>query len=98
MWIARPGVDTSEIAPVLSAARDEGTRVLGQIAAREASVLQISGELSRRYLGENLHFKFGRRERQALRKFYQLCVVHGLAPAGLESAIDSHIPHDCPAS
>ncbi len=55
-------------------------RQFAQIAAREAEMLGITRELATRYLRENLHFKLGRKERDGLRKFYQLCVKHGLAP------------------
>jgi chorismate dehydratase len=88
MWIARPDVDPSEIAVVLSAARDEGVRRCVQIASHEASALQISSELASGYLRDNLHFTIGRRERLGLRRFYELCVAHGLAPRDLERALD----------
>jgi chorismate dehydratase len=97
MWIARPDVDTTEMAAILSAARGEGLRQLAQIAGREAMALQISGELARHYLCENLHFTLGRKEREGLRRFYRLCVAHGLAPRGLECTLEG-VAHDCPAS
>jgi chorismate dehydratase len=97
MWIARPDVQAVEVAPVLNAARDDGLRQLPRIAAREAAVLGISRELATRYLRENLHFKLGRKERDGLRKFYQLCVKHGLAPRGLEPTLDSFTDYGCPA-
>jgi chorismate dehydratase len=98
MWIARPGVQTVEIAPVLNSARDDGLRQLARIAAREASLLGISRELAVGYLRENLHFKLGRKERDGLRKFYQLCVKHGLAPRGLEPTLDSYTDYGCAAT
>jgi chorismate dehydratase len=95
MWIARPDVQAAEVAPVLNAARDEGLQRLARIAVREAGLLAISGELATRYLRDNLHFKLGRKERAGLRKFYQLCVKHGLAPAGLEPTLDSYTDYGC---
>jgi chorismate dehydratase len=98
MWVARPDVQAVEIAPVLNAARDEGVLQLAQIAAREAKVLQIPFELANRYLRDNLHFTLGRKEREGQRKFYQLCVAHGLAPRGLEQTLDSYTDYGCPAT
>ena len=97
MWIARPDVDTTEMAAILSAARGKGLRQLAQIAAREATAMPISGELAQHYLCENLHFTLGREEREGLRRFYQLCTAHGLAPRGLEYTLES-AAHDCPAT
>jgi chorismate dehydratase len=98
MWIARPDVQAVEIASVLNAARDDGRRQLARIAAQEANVLGISRELADRYLRDNLHFKLGRKERAGLRMFYQLCVKHGLAPAGLEPTLDSYTDYGCAAT
>jgi chorismate dehydratase len=98
MWIARPGVDPAEVSPVLAAARDAGVRHLDQIAERESAAMQISHDLAVSYLRENLHFSLGSREQQGLRKFYQLCVIHGLAPRGLEPILEEIATHDCPAN
>ena len=97
MWIARPDVPVVEIAPVLNAARDDGVRHLRLIAAREAVALGISNRLAIHYLGKNLHFTLGPKEREGLRMFYQLCVAHGLAPAGLEETLDSYTDYGCAA-
>jgi chorismate dehydratase len=97
MWIAREGVDVSEVSALLTAARDEGASRVEEIAAREASVLGISGELAVEYLRDTLHFTLGREEWAGLRRFYKLCVAHGLAPAGLEHTIDESIANGCPA-
>jgi chorismate dehydratase len=88
MWIARPDVDVSEVSGVLAAARDEGVRRVEEIAAREAAVLGISRELASEYLRDTLHFTLGRDEWAGLRRFYALCVAHGLAPKGFEGALD----------
>jgi chorismate dehydratase len=97
MWVARPGVQVLEMAPVLNSARDEGVRHLRLIAAREAAVLGIPTELAISYLRDNLHFKLGRAERQGLRAFYELCVKHELAPAGLEETLESYTDYTCSA-
>jgi chorismate dehydratase len=86
-WIARPEVDGRKVSLILNAARDAGTQHLDEIAARDAPQLGISTDVAISYLSSNLHFQLGGEERAGLRKFYQLCVKHGLAPSGLESAL-----------
>jgi chorismate dehydratase len=97
MWIARPGVDAAEVASVLGEARDKGVRHLAEISARESAAMQIPQELAARYLRDNLYFTLGVRERQGLRRFYQLCVAHQLAPRGLESRLEEITVHGCSA-
>jgi chorismate dehydratase len=89
MWVARPGVDPVEVGSILGAARDEGVRRLDEIASREAAPLGISMDLAMRYMRDNLHFRIGAAERTGLRKFYELCVRHGIARAGLAKAIEN---------
>jgi chorismate dehydratase len=86
-WIARPDVDGEEVSRILNAARDAGAQHLQEIAAREAPLLGISTELAAGYLHRNLHFQLGGEEQAGLRKFYDLCVKHGLTPAGLEKSL-----------
>jgi chorismate dehydratase len=88
MWIAREGVAVSEIEGVLEMARDEGERRLEEIAKREAAGLGITTELALGYLSQSLHFRWGEEESAGLRRFYDLCVEHGLAPAGSEGVLD----------
>jgi chorismate dehydratase len=88
MWVARPDVDLVQAAGILAAARDRGVGRLEVIAAREAAGLGIDADLAVQYLTENLHFTFDEQERLGLRLFYDLCVKHGLAPAGLHGAIE----------
>jgi chorismate dehydratase len=88
MWVARDGVDLAEVAAMLEGARDRGVAAVDEIAAREAPLVGISRELSVQYLRENLHFTLGREERAGLQRFYELCVKHELAPAGLDRLLD----------
>jgi chorismate dehydratase len=90
MWIARPGVDACEVAAVLSSARDNGLHRLAEIAAREGPLVGVTHESAIAYFRDNLHFVLGDEERAGLRKFYSLCVKHGLAPAGGEARLASH--------
>jgi chorismate dehydratase len=87
MWVAREGINVSQVAALLEAARDRGVAAVDEIADREAPLVAISRELALQYLRENLHFRLGREERAGLRKFYELCVAHGLAPRGLENLL-----------
>jgi chorismate dehydratase len=87
MWIARPDVDVWKMSAVLGAARDEGVRRVEEIAAREAAALGISSELASEYLRDTLHYTLGPEEWAGLRRFYALCVGHGLAPRGLDGAL-----------
>jgi chorismate dehydratase len=89
MWIARPGVEPDEVSSILGAARDSGVRNLSEIAAREAPLVGVSYETAMQYFSENLHFVLGDEERAGLRKFYELCVAHGLAPSGSEARLTS---------
>jgi chorismate dehydratase len=89
MWVARAGADVGDIAAVLSAARDNGVRHFEQIADRDGPLVGVPSELALSYFRDNLHFKFGKDERAGLRKFYALCVKHGLVPNGGESRIMS---------
>jgi chorismate dehydratase len=89
MWIARAGIDVGEVTAVLSTARDNGVRRFAEIAEREGPLVGVSRELALGYFRDNLHFALGNDERAGLRKFYALCVKHGLAPAGGEARLAS---------
>jgi chorismate dehydratase len=89
MWIARAGIDVGEVTAVLSAARDNGVRRLAEIAEREGPLVGVTRELALGYFRDNLHFVLGNEERAGMRKFYALCVKHGLAPAGGEARLAS---------
>lgn len=91
MWIARADTDVSNLASALSAARDQGVRHLDEIAVREGPLVGISEGVSRHYLRDNLHFTIGAKEQAGLRRFYELCVKHELAPGGMEMAIEDAV-------
>jgi chorismate dehydratase len=89
MWIAGDRAISPELTEVLNTARDRGVGHINQIASREAPLLDISVDLAETYLRDNLHFKLGPREQAGLRRFYELCVAHNLAPPGREHALSS---------
>lgn len=87
MWIAQADTDVRQLTPVLNASRDRGVQNLEAIAGREAPLVGISKDLARTYLRDNLHFRLGRSEWAGLRRFYELCVKHHLAPGGHDEAM-----------
>ena len=83
MWVARPGIDTTELAQQLSTARDQGVAHLNEIAAAEAPRYGLSHQQCLTYLRDNLHFYLHDRELRGLRTFYEHAIRLGLAPAGI---------------
>ncbi|NND96579.1 MAG: menaquinone biosynthesis protein [Pirellulaceae bacterium] len=81
MWTARGGVDTSGLAEILQASRDDGLASLEQIAERNAGQHGLTNEDLHRYFAENLHFRLGPRERAGLDAFRQRATALGLIPA-----------------
>lgn len=92
MWIAREDTESGAIEDVLISARDAGVRDADKIAEREGPLVNVSSDVARRYFRENLHFKLGSHERAGLRRFYELCVKHQLAPGGRERALSQSVP------
>jgi chorismate dehydratase len=84
LWIARPNVELQGIAEALAAARDEGLRRLETIARRESPHLAISEAECLVYLRDHLHFSFGPKEQDGLRKFRELAEQEKLIKAKRE--------------
>jgi chorismate dehydratase len=97
LWVARQELDTAELAATLAAARDQGAAHLDEIAAEAAPPLGISQELAVRYLRDNLQFTLEAREFEGLKRFYRLCVEHGLAPPGREQTLEISHVDGCPS-
>jgi chorismate dehydratase len=83
MWVARPGVDTTELEIALSMARDRGLLHLEEIAKAEAAPLGLTVPQCLSYLRDNLYFYFGTKEQAGLSLYYQHAVALGLAPEGI---------------
>lgn len=94
-WVARPDVETAELATRLAAARDCGVKHLREIAAAEAPLLGIDTGLALRYLRDNLHFKFGREEFAGLEQFARLCARRGFVPKDAVRALTQTTFYDC---
>lgn len=82
MWVARPGVETAELEPALSAARDTGLASLEAIAAESAVEVGLPAAACLSYLRDNLYFYLGADELQGLRLFRERAAACGLAPGG----------------
>ncbi|MFM8250988.1 MAG: menaquinone biosynthetic enzyme MqnA/MqnD family protein [Planctomycetota bacterium] len=80
MWIARPGLDTTQLTLALQSTRDCGLSRLEAIAERSAAEVQLTPPECLRYLRDNLYFYLGPRERQGLEKFRSLAQALGMAP------------------
>ena len=78
MWVARPGVDVDDLAPVLQACRDQGVEAMESIAQSYAAAHGLTNEDLYRYFAENLHFQLGKRELDGLRRFRVGCEELGL--------------------
>lgn len=93
MWVARPGIDTAEVAAALSVARDDGCRHLHEIAQRESTTMQMSEKIISEYLSRNLYFTLDGKQLQGLDLFYRQAAKLGLA---------THVPqvicNDCPTT
>jgi chorismate dehydratase len=95
MWVARPGVDTEEMARFLAAARDQGVAHLAEIAAHEAPRLGIGVDLATRYLRDNLHFTLRDQELRGLQRFGQLCAERGFVPGSANPSLERLYAHGC---
>jgi chorismate dehydratase len=78
VWAARAEVEVNEASLGLGKARDLGCERIAAIARREAAELQLPLELVEEYLGQNLYFRLGPKERRGLALFYQRAASLGL--------------------
>ncbi len=86
----RPDVATADLEPHLMAARDRGVANLAAIAAAEAPAHGLTVPQCLSYLRDNLHYKIGPAERDAIGRFHDLTHSLGLlapaASAGIAAA------------
>lgn len=80
LWAARRGVDTRQVASVITRARDEALGHLAEIAAASAPEVGLDPAACLSYLRDNLHFILGPRERQGLRLFLRHAADLGFVP------------------
>ncbi len=78
-WVARPGVETTEVVFALESARNRGCAQLHQIAREQSVQMQLPEALVVEYLTKNLHFTFGEREQRGLELFFAKSVAGGFA-------------------
>lgn len=93
MWVARPGIDTTEVTAALSATRDDGCRHLHEIAQQQSTTMQMSEKIIYEYLSRNLYFTLDGKQLAGLDLFYRQAAKLGLA---------THVPqvicNDCPTT
>ena len=89
LWLIRPEVvDPKQIADRLRGLRDENLGHLNELIADAVAEVADPGhpEITREFLscyyGKHLRFSFGKKEKQGLRTFANLCVKQGLLEKG----------------
>ncbi len=88
MWVARPGVKTTELAKALSAARDDGCRNLTTLAAEQAAAMNLPVDLVEEYLRRNLYFRLDEDQLRGLDLFYSQAAALGLIPTAPQVIFD----------
>ena len=88
MWVARPGIDTIDVATALSAARDDGCQHLAEITCEQSAKMQLPTELIHEYLHRNLYFRLDKQQLAGLDFFYQQAASLGL----ITTAPNSYCP------
>jgi predicted solute-binding protein len=76
--MARPGVVDQALYRLLHASRREGTRALDRIAEEFSWNGRRDPALARQYLTENIVYRFGSPELEALRLFFRVAHEHGI--------------------
>ncbi|MGE0865731.1 MAG: menaquinone biosynthetic enzyme MqnA/MqnD family protein [Vicinamibacterales bacterium] len=81
MWTGRHGAASPAQCAALRTAREQGEANLPRIADRVGEGDAGQAERALRYLRDNLKYGLGEREAAGLRRFHELAVELGLAPA-----------------
>lgn len=81
MWTGRAGVVSPAQAEALRTAREQGEANLPRIADQAGGGDAVRADRALRYLRDNLKYGLGAREAAGLRRFHELGVELGLAPA-----------------
>ncbi len=99
MWVARPGIDTIDIAAALSAARDDGCQHLAEIIREQSTLMRLPTELIHEYFHRNLYFRLDKQQLEGLDFFYQQAASLGFITTAPHSYCPT-VPHvnfdDCP--
>ena len=81
-WAVREGAELGPVEEALAEAKRRGCSRIGEIAHREAPLLQLDAGFCRRYLQSIIQFDLGPREQAGLRRYYQLASELDLARRG----------------
>jgi chorismate dehydratase len=92
VWMARPGVELTELEAALEAARDRGERDVEAIATEQSAAMKLPRDLVLTYLRDNLHFHFEAGERRGLDLYFRRAAALGLIPNDFQLRFD-----DCSA-
>jgi len=79
-WAGRRGALSVDEIRQLILSKEMGVRSLGEIADRGCSDRNLSRKEIEAYLRENIHYDFGIREEEGLRRFYEEARCLGLIP------------------
>jgi chorismate dehydratase len=89
LWAVRGGVELDrETEQAFHLAKAYSLAHSGELAAREAAKLGIDPGYCRRYFTNIIHYDLGERELAGLRRYYELAVELGLAPAGVSLDVE----------
>ncbi|MGL6076144.1 MAG: menaquinone biosynthetic enzyme MqnA/MqnD family protein [Fimbriiglobus sp.] len=93
LWAVRDGVQLDpDTLNAFHQAKAHGLSHAGELAAREAQIMNLDAGYCRRYFTNIIHYDLGERELAGLRRYYHLAVELGLAPAGVSLDV-VHRPH-----
>ena len=90
VWAARPGVPLENIELALNRARDEGLAAIERIGNLNHSRYHMRLDECIDYLGRNLHFRLGPRERSGLELYFEYLKQHSIISEDLNLQF-----HDC---
>jgi len=97
VWAVRGDVELDwDTRQAFQRAKAHGLANAGTIAAREAPRLGVDPGYLRRYFTNIIHYDLGERELAGLRRYHELAVELGLAPAGVPLH-DRRRPHPAPS-
>ncbi|MCX7424405.1 MAG: menaquinone biosynthesis protein [Planctomycetia bacterium] len=72
MWVARPGIEMDGLEELFAAARDAGVLRFAEIARAASPEIGVPEAECLSYLRDNLVFHLGPRQRQGMRRFFEL--------------------------
>ena len=87
VWTVHEGVDPQRVDTWLRTSLDSGLAHLEEIAAQAAGQHGESAASILGYLRDNLHFRLGERDAEAIETFQKLCLRYNLIPANAPARV-----------